>query len=267
MDIDELRKDAHLSASSISAYIECGLLYKLSRLDKLEPESTSDALELGSTIHQALADFNQLRMQGEMQSLEELHANFEQYWRQAAEECDDIDYQEGKDFDLLLKEGKGLLTVYHNSLTGDEFKVIAIEQSFRFIIEGIAVPIIGFIDLIEVDPSGAIIIVDYKTASRAYSADQVDRNFQMTLYQMAAKAMGYHDREILLRLDCLIKTKKPRFEQFYTTRNYLDERRAIKKIAEVWKGISREIFIPNDLSWRCNGCGYKTYCDAWFEAD
>ena len=86
----------------------------------------------------------------------------------------------------------------------------------------------------------------------------------MTTYQLGAKANGYAYREILLRLDCLIKTQKPKFEQYYTTRSKIDETRLIRKIQKVWSGISKGVFVPNDTSWKCKNCGYKTACDEWF---
>ena len=264
MDIQELRKVPHLSASGTSAYIECGLLFKLSRIDKVEPGGRADALELGSVIHEALAEFHQERMIGITPSLEELLEVFETLWREAAEESDEIEYAEGKDFGTLLEMGKGLLKAYYEKVSND-FKVLAIEEPFRFEVEG--VPIIGVIDLIEEDPNGAIIIVDFKTSSKAYAAADVDKNLQLTVYSLAMKANGFADREILLRLDVLIKTKKPKFEQYWTTRTETDERRAKRKIVEVWKGISQGVFVPNDTTWKCGYCGYKSYCDEWFEAE
>jgi putative RecB family exonuclease len=164
-------------------------------------------------------------------------------------------------------EGKELLTTYYHKCPHDQFKVISIEEPFSFTLEGCPVKIIGAFDLVEEDEAGTIIVVDWKTSGRAYSADEVDRNFQLTLYQMAAKANGHADREILLRFDCLIKTKTPKFEQYYTSRTETDFKRAEKKIVEVWRGISNGVFIPNDGSqnWRCKNCSYKKHCDEWFE--
>ena len=125
---------------------------------------------------------------------------------------------------------------------------------------------IGAVDLVERDNSGTIIITDFKTSARAYSNDEVDRNFQLTLYQMAYKEKGYSDAEILLRFDCLIKTKQPKFESYYTTRGDADEIRARRKITEVSHAISKGIFIPNDgaQNWKCKNCSFKKNCDAWF---
>jgi putative RecB family exonuclease len=161
--------------------------------------------------------------------------------------------------------GKDLLTAWYNKLPDDQFTILAIEEAFSFTLPGIPIPIIGAMDLVEEDNAGTIIITDFKTSGRAYSKDEVDQNQQLTMYQIAAKCNGYGDREILLRFDTLIKTKTPKFEQYWTTRSEIDERRLIKKAAQVWDGISKGVFIANDTSWKCKGCAYKKACDAYLE--
>ncbi|VVB62668.1 PD-(D/E)XK nuclease superfamily protein [uncultured archaeon] len=115
----------------------------------------------------------------------------------------------------------------------------------------------------EQDDSGTIIITDWKTSSRAYSTEDVDGSFQLTIYSMAAHLNGYGNREVLLRFDCLIKAKKPRFDQYYTVRTEGDRMRAVKRIQQIWEAISKGIFIPNDGSWKCKGCFYKRNCIEW----
>jgi putative RecB family exonuclease len=267
MEMSELRKEAHLSASSINDYIDCSLLYKLGRIDKLPPEFRSDSLEFGSAIHKVLEAYYRNKLEGTSLSAKELHEIFEREWRERAEGKDDIKYAEGKNFESLLLEGKELLAAYYNKIQDDnQLKVIGVEEPFSFNLDGCPVPIIGSIDLVEQDDSGTLIITDWKTSGRAYSNDEVDRNFQLTLYKIATKKNGNTDREILLRVDCLIKTKTPKFEQYYTTRSDLDEQRAVRKIIEVWNGIMKGVFIPNDSStnWKCKGCAYKKACDTWF---
>jgi putative RecB family exonuclease len=266
MSLKEFRKSPHLSASSVGSYLDCGLAFKFSRIDKLPPEFRSDGLELGSVMHQVLADFNEQRMHGSILPVDALQEKFINYWTAAAEQREDIVYKEGKDFKKLLEEGQKLISVYYESRPWEDFKVVAVEKAFQFSIEGLAVPIIGVMDLVEEDASGTIVIVDYKTTGRAYSISDVDNSLQLTLYLMGAKANGFRDREILLRFDCLIKTKKAKFEQYYTTRDKALEERAAKKIIEVWKGISKGVFIPADDSWQCKNCGYKGYCDEWFDS-
>jgi putative RecB family exonuclease len=267
MDISELRQLPHLSASSINDYIDCGLLYKLGRIDKLPPESRSSDLELGSCVHRTLEAYYRQKLEGDLPSAKELQSIFENAWRDAAEGKEDIRYPEGKTFETLLLEGKELLAACYNKIQADnQLKVIGVEEPFSFTVEGCPVPILGYIDLLEQDDSGTLIITDWKTSGRAYSNDEVDRNFQLTLYKIATKKNGYTDREILLRFDCLIKTKTPKFDQYYTTRSDQDEQRAVKKIQQVWDGINKNVFIPNDSAsnWKCKGCAYKNACDTWF---
>ena len=264
MELSELRKEMHLSASSINDYVECGLLFKFGRIDKVPWESKPDALEFGTVIHLVLEEFYQNKLIGNRMTIKEVHTRFDHFWRKNAEGREDIQYSKGNDFETLLLKGKELLTVWHDKLPDDDFQVLAIEDAFSFYIPGIPVPIIGAMDLIEEDESGTIIITDFKTSGKSYSIADVDKNNQLTIYQLAAKANGYADREILLRFDCLIKTKKPKFEQYYTVRTEIDEKRVMKKITQAWDGIKKEVFIPNDGSWKCNNCSYKTVCDEWF---
>jgi putative RecB family exonuclease len=266
MTLSELREKPHLSAASINDYTDCGLLYKLSRIDKLKHEFQSDSLEFGSVIHMTLGEFYQQKMAGNIMELKDIHNTFERYWTVMGTNRVDIQYSEGKSFEKLLNEGKELLTVYYENRPKDNFQTLALEEPFEFYVEGCDVPIIGAMDLVECDSSDTIIITDFKTAGRTYSTDEIDRNMQLTIYQMAAKANGYQDREIILKFDCLIKTKTPKFEQYYTIRDSISERRAARKIAEVFRGISLGVFIPSDnpLNWRCKNCAYKAACDEWF---
>ena len=260
MRLEELRKKPHLSASSINQYIDCSLAYRFSKIDQIKPEFTSDALVFGSAIHKVLEFFYNERQLGRKTSLLDLLNLFEKFWRMDAEGNTRIKFKPGNDFDSMLMEGKSLLTIYYTSLPEDNFKVIGVEEAFELHIPGIPIPLIGSVDLIE-ECGESIIITDHKTSSKAYSADDIDNSFQLTLYGLAFKMNGYHDREILLKFDCLIKTKKPKFEQCYTVRSDIDEKKAINKIIAVWDGISKGVFIPNNTSWKCCGCSFKQNCE------
>lgn len=256
----------HLSASAINDYTECGLLFKLGRIDKVPMEFTPDALEFGSAIHKVLAVFYEEKMIGNRLSSKELCDLFETHWEKAAASHPDMKYGKGKSFSLLRTQGKELLGAYHQSLPDDPYTVLAVEEYFEFCIPGLDVPLIGYIDLMEEDESGAIVITDWKTAAKAYTFDEVNKNFQLTLYAMAMKSNGFADREVLCKFDCLLKTKVPRFEQYYTVRGREDELRAITRINQTWEAITKGVFTPNDTSWKCKGCVYQNACKKYLEA-
>lgn len=263
MKIEELRKGPHLSASSIESYIECSLSYRFSRIDRLKPEFLSDNMEFGKCIHQALADFHQERMIGTILTMDKLQERFVYYWTVRASENEEIRYRPENSFESFLEQGKSLLETYHDSFS-DHTTVLAIEEPFSFAIQNLPVPIIGVMDLIEEDEQENIVITDFKSAAKSYTDNDVNKNPQLTLYQLACRSNGYRDRNIILKLDCLIKTKTPQFKRYYTARNRMDEIKAEKKIIQVWKGITKGVFIPNDTSWKCNECFYKTACNDWY---
>ena len=266
MILSELRQTEHLSASAIATYVDCGLLYKFSKIDKLPIEQKSSAMEFGSAIHFVLEEYYQEKLIGEKLLLKDIHEFFETTWRVRAEDKTDIQYNKGHDFQSLLMLGKDLLTVWYQKLPEENYTtIIGVEEAFSFYLPGIEIPFIGSIDLIEEDRSGNVILVtDHKTSARAYSKDEVTTNQQLTLYQLALKSMGYLDREILLRFQTYIKTKSPRFEEYYTTRSEIDEHRLVRKYVKVWEAIKARIFVPNDTSWKCPSCLYKIACDEWF---
>ena len=265
MNITELRRQPHLSVSSVNSYIDCGLQYKFSKIEKLKPDFLSDNLIFGSSIHRILAEFNQEKMIGNVLSSDELETMFKKDWERSAKDKDDIQYSKGKSYRVLLNQGVKLLTEFRKSVPEDDNIILAIEEPFEFYIEGLDIPLIGVMDLVEEDPDGSLIITDYKTSKRAMAISEVDKNFQLTVYYTAAKMNGYADRDINLKFDCLIKTQKPKFEQIYTCRSYDHTARAVKKIKHVYDGILKEVFVPNDNSWRCSGCSYKSHCDDWFK--
>jgi putative RecB family exonuclease len=267
MVLSELRQMPHLSASAILSYCDCSLAYKFGRIDKLPMEFKSDNLEFGTCIHRVLEQYFSAKMIGEKMLLKDVLQIYETTWKGVAEGRDDIRYSGDHDFKSLLMYGKDLISVWYNQLPDDNYTILAIEEPFSITLPGIPLPVIGAYDLLETDDAGTIIITDFKTSGRAYSKDEVDQNQQLTMYQIAAKRNGYTDREILLRFDILIKTTKPKFLQYWTTRSQFNEQRLIKKAAQVWDGITKGVFVANDTSWKCKGCAYKQACDDYLEGE
>ncbi|SLM30918.1 conserved hypothetical protein [Desulfamplus magnetovallimortis] len=261
MNISTLRSMPHLSASSIQSYNGCGLQYKFSRVEKATREFTSDNLIFGSTIHQVLSDYNEEKLIGNPLSAQELMDLFENYWTANVNKTPDIRYSRGKNFDVLLKQGKEMIKTFISQVPKDEYEILAVEEPFRFNIDDIDIPIIGIMDLVERDESNTIIISDYKTMSSSVTINEIDQNFQLSVYYLAAKKNGYANNDIVLKLDCLMKTKTPQFKQIYTHRSDDDEKRTIKIIKETWNGIQKEVFLPNGQgTWKCNYCEFANQC-------
>jgi putative RecB family exonuclease len=253
----------HLSYSSINQYIECGLQYRFRKIDNLEPEHTSDALIFGSSVHKALAKFNMHRAGNISCKADDLTTWFEEYWTGSANNNGHIKYGNGNDFKSCLEQGKKLLEVFYGYTDQmGQYKILEIEKEFRLELEDFPYPIIGYIDLVETDEKDNVMITEYKTSSKSYSTGKIDNHDQVTLYHMAMQNM-YPEKQVISKIDVLIKTKVPKFEQYYTYRDTDDHQRFIKTAREVARGIQAGVFVPNRGSWKCSYCEYKTACDNW----
>lgn len=260
---EEMSLIQHLSYSSIRQYMECGLQFKFRKIDNLKPEHTPEALIFGSCIHKALSRYNQHKANHKTVNLPELKDWFEKYWISAAENTENLVYTKDNDFYGCLNKGKELLeTFYANRPVDSEYEVIEVERDFVLELEDIPYEIIGYIDLIERDEENNIIITEYKTATKSYSKQQIDLNDQITLYHLYARRR-FPAQSIMSKIDCLLKKKRPAFEQYYTYRSREDHSRFINVTAQVAKAIEAGIFIPNTYSWRCTSCEYQNACKAW----
>lgn len=148
----------------------------------------------------------------------------------------DIQYKPGKSFHSYRNEGKELLAAFNRDLPQEDCNILAVEQAFTCQLENLPVPLVGIWNLVLEDAAVIITIVDHKSTSKAHSLADVNQHLQMTVYHLAALANGCAKRDILLRVDCLIKTKTPKFEQYYTTRGQWEEQRAVRTIHAVWDG-------------------------------
>lgn len=264
MDISEHLKKPHLSASSINQYLDCGLSYKFARIDRLEPEFFPDTMLFGSTIHQVLENYYLNKQAGIHPSLKDLQNCFEKLWTLKTNQLENVHYSQNKDQHSYLVEGKELLSAWYEKQPEQNYRILGVEEEFVFYVPGIEIPIVGYIDLLEEDETGIIIVTDFKTTARSYGREEIDTNMQLLMYQLFLKSSAYKDREILLRLDCLIKTKTPKFESYYTTRSQEDEKRLIRKVQQVWDGIQKEVYLPANTGWKCKGCQYQNTCQKWF---
>ncbi|EPZ47766.1 RecB family exonuclease [Alicyclobacillus acidoterrestris] len=149
-------------------------------------------------------------------------------------------YQQGLDLiDRLL----------HTSVAN----VVGSEVKFSIYIEGIPVPIEGFIDKVERDERGYI-ITDFKSA-RPYTQEFCDESLQMSIYAMAALELygelPYKQVYEFFRFNETVKTVR--------TMKQLEE--AKQEIRRRWDCIQRKEFDPQYDQFFCNNfCQYAKSC-------
>jgi putative RecB family exonuclease len=111
-------------------------------------------------------------------TLEELLQFYEQNWLSQG-------YESPEEEDKYKDFGKDILKRFWEIHT-DDFQIpVALERSFFIDIEGIKLR--GFIDRVDKLDSGGLSIIDYKTNQELFTADYLENDLQLTIYQMAAE--------------------------------------------------------------------------------
>ena len=165
-----------LSYSQISLYESCPLHYKLQHIDKL-PTKDKSYFSFGTVLHQCAEYFFRIPVPPPPQ-LDQLLKFYEDNWLSEGYESEE---QEAKH----RAYGKEVLTEFWRNHSADFKLPLAIERSFNVDIGD--VPLSGKIDRVDKLESGGLSIVDYKSGKALFTKDQLDRDLQLTLYQVAAE--------------------------------------------------------------------------------
>lgn len=231
------RNITHLSASSIDTYLNCGRKYRHTRIDGIKGPTT-ESLQIGTDFHR----WCEIYVGGN-----------------GAIGFDDFMPTEGAEF--IIKRAMSDMRLLLDPLK-EEAKngsKITCEMPFEIMIEGVDVPIIGFIDLVVERPDGSVLVIDYKTANRDWSKNKHLDKIQPAIYTMAMMDKGYERRDIEFMFIIVTKSTGNVESRYVRIRqNNLDA--VTTQIQQVWKGISNDVFIPQFMN---NYLCSSQYCPVW----
>jgi len=232
-----------LSYSSFNEYANfCPLKYYYRKILGLEPEFISCEMVYGSGFHSALEQHYIAMLEGKSITFESMVDVFA-----ASFDNPKIRYN-GQTRDELIYEGAELLNLGRNLNLG---KVTGVEVPFEVKLAD-DLTLTGFIDLLVIDKHGRRCIIDFKTAKKRPSLNDVENHHQLSTYNLA-----YPDS--YMKLVVFLKQKKPDVECFDTTRELADRKRMVKMYLAVKQAIESGCFYPREGYW-CGGCGYRDKC-------
>lgn len=247
-----------LSVSQVQCYLGCPLQYRFRYIDRIPPPWRPAALAFGSSIHAALEWFHRERLAGRTPDAEAVVSIFDADWYAA--NLEPIVLAEWDSKESLAEKGREMLRLYVE--TAGDVRPLAVEDRFEIALvdpetgEILDLTLRGMIDLIEEDGT----LVELKTAARSLDPGSLDRHLQLSTYALVVFLR--EGRVPKLRLDSLLKTKAPRFDQRPTTRTIEDLAWTARLFAQVASAIRAGAFFPNP-SWRCTECEYFAHCQAW----
>lgn len=251
-------KLAYLSASRINLYLTCPRKYAFRYVEGVQPAWKAAALAFGSAVHSALETYHRSFMEGGALTASEVAGLFVADWQAA--QLDPLHFNAREDAVSLRRLGETLVTEYvsmHPSLP-----VRAVEWEFQLPLadpetgEVLGPDLRGVFDLVlEGD-----VIVEMKTAARAYDASTLARNLQLTAYHYAYRSL--YGRTPKLRLVAMLKQKAARVETYEPERTNPEDTWFVHLAAAVAQGIEAEVFPPSP-GWMCSDCEYMHACAAW----
>jgi putative RecB family exonuclease len=258
---------ASLSPSRASDFMSCPLLYRFRVIDRL-PEAPSPAATRGTVVHAVLERlFDLPAIERTLDRATEL---VQPEWeRLLAEEPElaalvDLAVPDGADavaadLPAFLSGARGLLEQYFT--LEDPQRLEPAERELRVEVElesGLVLR--GFVDRLDVAPSGDLRVVDYKTGRAPGVGFEAKAMFQMRFYALVLwRAYGRVPR--LLQLLYLGSGEVLRYEP-----DEADLRATEVKVKALWEAIAR---ATESGDWRpspsklCDWCDHKALCPAW----
>ncbi|HQA43676.1 MAG TPA: PD-(D/E)XK nuclease family protein [Phycisphaerae bacterium] len=258
----------HWSYSQINQFLKiCPLQFAFQRLFRMQPEFVTENMPFGSAIHRTAEYFWAKRVKGQDVTSDELAALFADVWQREVADTPNLRFQRG-DFDSLLSQGQQLIRVYRENIP-DDLDIVGFNVPFQVPLidrqgEVLEKPLVGEIDLL-VRHGDRLCAVDLKTAGQRYSESKLASDLQPTVYLYALRIMGHENS--FFRWDVLVKTKTPAFEQYSVSRTEHDFHRLVELVRYAEIMINSGLFLPNDGSSFCPGCGYQTACQNWHLSD
>jgi len=165
-----------LSYTQIALYQSCPLQYKLQYIHGLKPKDKW-YFSFGSTLHLCAQYFFKVRVPPPP-SLEELLQFYERNWISEG-------YESAEEEANYETYGREILSKFWEIHSTDFRMPVAVERIFYIDIEGVKLR--GYLDRVDKLDSGGLSIVDYKSNQGLFTQDDLEKNLQLTLYQLAAE--------------------------------------------------------------------------------
>jgi putative RecB family exonuclease len=253
-------KPEYLSASRIQQFLMCPKKYQLQYVDKVDWDFTPSNLVLGSAVHAAIECYYRSWVGESKLSSGDMIDLFNSFWDSQVE---GKTLESGIDTKKIKQLGQQLVDTFIKNV--QPANVLAVEEQFtvpvidretgEFIID-----LKGVYDLVEEDDLGSLVIADNKTAAKRPSDNDLSMNLQLSCYGYAARQLFNLDaKPCLMRLDIMLKTKVPAFDQRFTVRTPSTDSKLIVLVRDIVHAMSRDAFFPIP-GWGCAGCQVKSHC-------
>jgi putative RecB family exonuclease len=247
------------SPSSLNCYENCPKQYSFRYIEKIAVDSEGVEAFVGKRVHEILERLYRFLAGGMLPSLEKViaryRANFDERYDAARVRI----AREGTDLGFYRDSGaRGLENYYRRHYPFDLDQTVGLEKPIQFALdEDGKYAVRGIIDRLARAKDGVLEIQDFKTARRIPKQDDLDRDRQLGLYELAIREQLGEGGEIRLVWHYVLRDERRVSQRTPEQREKLraDTARAIDRI----RG-DRE-FAPRPSA-LCGWCEFRERCPA-----
>lgn len=270
------------SYSQMETFLQCPRRWYLDYLLGQRAFQTSEALALGSAVHETLEKYflsvkdgeeftvaeAQDMLQGKIEEHEVPFAN-----QARKEEAEQQHYSMMKG----LVNGDSELAQFMSDkeiVACEKNFVYEVKLPFSIIFDGKkynSVYVVGSIDFIVKDKDGGLHVVDFKSGAKAFQAKKLKENLQLPIYSLVVLQqygrLPVSTQYYFTRLDCFQSVKTLALDStccehdYYKNGNIKLRQRTVDEILDELIGIYRRIYVECDYSANgtplCSWCGHS----------
>jgi putative RecB family exonuclease len=254
-----LTRGTSLSPSRASDFMSCPLLYRFRVIDHLPETPSIDALR-GTVVHKVLE--NLFDLPAVDRTHEQATALLAPVWAEfldAEPELAEMFGEQTHDLATWLEQCRSLLERYFT--LEDPQRLEPAEREVHVATQlGSGLTLHGYIDRIDVAPTGEVRIVDYKTGRSPGEAFESKALFQMKFYALVV----WRTRGIIPRMLQLIYLGNGEMLRYEPDES--DLLATERKVEALWAAIQR---AHSTGEWRpnksvlCGWCDHQAICPAW----
>ncbi|MBI4377430.1 MAG: PD-(D/E)XK nuclease family protein [Elusimicrobia bacterium] len=250
------------SPSRLDTYKDCPRRYRYRYVDKIERDVQSIEAFLGSCVHKAFEILYETLLQGRLLSEQEVLAGFESWWDKEWSPQVLIRHGGAEGWRAVGRECISLYYRAHKPFDADRTVAVEKRLGFPLTVDGQEYRVEGFIDRLALVPDGTFEIHDYKTAKNLPAQQDVDRDWQLAIYDLAVRHNWPDTRQVRLVWHYV------RHGKTLSSRRSLEQLEELKsQMRALIAAIKAERVFEPRQSPLCDWCEYRDLCPLWSHAE
>jgi putative RecB family exonuclease len=244
------------SHSRIASFEKCPLQYRYRYIDRIKRDTQSIEAFLGNRVHEALERLYQEAARGRAPALADLIDSYHRDWETKFSDRITI-VRAGDGPDLYRRRGESCLATYYaRHHPFDQAETVGLEERVQMALDGEGrYQVQGFIDRLARAADGVLEIHDYNTSNTLPRPEDLKRDRQLSLYQMAVQKRFPEDREVRLIWHYLVQDRT-----LESSRSPADLDRTRKETIKAIDRIEAARDYPPHESALCRWCEYRDIC-------